>query len=819
MKLASLLFVATIATPAAAWGDPEIAHLDATLAPGRIVRVAVRGIAGAHGTLAIGARPPIEAPLSLPLPAEADAISIRTVEVSGGAVVHVRSGAAGVAEEALVALRGGRPAVVWSGVTGLRGDPGGRTGKALGFEDLTGDGRPEALLYDLSEPVRLCGDSSPAPLFPRAFDPGSGTLRPVLLNRLRGSRAPETVVSATWQSPGPPGRPLVSMATFTSASSIQGDGEDPMRLAPPLALGDADLGTAWAEGRGGDGRGEFVTASLSGGYGVRAVGVVISSPGTPAEARRHGRPRSLAIVFGDRRFRATIPDDPADRAGHTLWIVLPEALAAPCMSLVLGESFTAASGPTRIAEVLVYSDLDFGGGIDRLVEDLARPGALGEDAARLLAGTGPAGAAALGRALPGLEGRARFLGARALADLRDLATVPALEVLMGDGDERVRTEAVRAFIGLGDPAVPALARLLGDGRAPARAAAAMALGRIGSTPALEALIAKAGEGDAELRRSVRDAISRSVALSGGLPLLTNALLGSGLEGTNREIELLRSLDLGNAEQRAVAARAVEALATRPLEFDERLRVLGIMGRLCETETRFASALGRAAASPASSAREEILRAEAVSALGHCGLAGAGVLREAIGDRAPRVRAAAIEALTRAHDRGAAAKVARVARQDAWAFLRSSALESLPILAPEAAPAAVTAALGDRSTEVRRHGIRMATRLGLRTAAAAIAGRADDPNEEAEVRTDAVYALGLLCARRHVGVIKKIARMGHRPDATDLELGAAGAAIESLARIGGTVAEEELRAARRPSSPAALRHAAERARRLPRCEPP
>lgn len=807
----------------AAMGEPAIASLDATLAPGKTVRVTVAGATGATGAITI-AEPAASVAVDGPLPG-ADGIAIRTVAISGGNVVHVRvAGARGTATEAIVALRRGTPSFAWSGRTGLGGDPGERTGTLVSFEDATGDGLPEALIAQVNEAVRLCGTER-AWLFPRALDPRTGELRPVLLNRLRGLAGAEVEIAGRWESPGPTGAPIANVASFTAASTSVGDGGDAMRLSSPLALGDGDPATTWAEGRGGNGGGEFVTATLSSGVPVRAVAIIASPAGTPEAARGRGRPTSMRLVFGARRFHVTFPGDPAARPGEPIWVVLPEPLAAECLSLVLDAAIEppARRGVTpavELAEVRLYTELDFGGGTERLIADLGRAEAVADGAARLLSRAGDRGAQAVASTMAGLSGRARALGARVLADHHGPSSLAPLAALLGDPDERVGAEAVRGLSLAGPAAVSVLVGALPSAAGPSLQRGAAVLSRIGGLDALAALVGRAGSGEAEDRRAVREAIALAASGLGerAVPVLAAALVSDGAgDQTARRLDVARALDPAVPAFREILGRALEATPLADASFADRVLATRLMGRLCEAgDGRFAEALARALTAPSRAMREEILRAEAGVALGRCGPRGAPALADALGDPSPRVRGAAIDAVARARVRQAAARLARVARQDRWAFLRTAALEALGVVAPEARGAAIAAALQDPWMEVRRTGIRLAIHHGVRGAADALAARAADAGEEANVRTEAVAALGQLCAHRHVGVVKRLARVGHRPDATDVELAAAATAVEALGRLGGPVAEEELRAAARQSSPPALRLAAERARRVPRC---
>src|SRR5690606_1704697 len=103
---------------------------------------------------------------------------VEAVALARGASVAVVRGRDETGRVAvLVAMRGGRPEVVWTGRLDPHGDPGERTADVLSLEDRTGDGAVDVVVAQTREGVGLCGQP-PALLHPRALDPASGELRP-----------------------------------------------------------------------------------------------------------------------------------------------------------------------------------------------------------------------------------------------------------------------------------------------------------------------------------------------------------------------------------------------------------------------------------------------------------------------------------------------------------------------------------------------------------------------------------------------------------------------------------------------------------------
>ena len=349
------------------------------------VRVDASGV-----TASAGAQRDVE-----PLPIGAlDSAAIELAEIAAGHRVAVVSASGGGAEaRAVIALVRGRPEVIWIGRTDLHGDPGERSAAALSLEDRTGDGFADVVVGMRREGASVCGAPETL-LAPRAFDPARGALRPVSLRRVPQG-GDEITVTATRESPGPSGAPLLSAMRFVGASSTAGHAED--LAAPPRGLGDGDPTTFWAEGRGGPGAGEFAVARFEARFPIRALAVTAATgPGATL-----GRPRTFWLV-GDSgpRVRVTMPEDAGLHAGERYWITLPEPASWRCVALVLDQAYAPAgvrdaAVHTGFGELEAYTELDFGGGLDELVAILIEGREGGDEAARLLAGLGAPAVSAL----------------------------------------------------------------------------------------------------------------------------------------------------------------------------------------------------------------------------------------------------------------------------------------------------------------------------------------------------------------------------------------------------------------------------------------
>jgi len=137
----------------------------------------------------------------------------------GAAALHVTGEDQAGKPAAAVAVRHpGKCAakVVWQGSTALAGDLGERSGAAVRFEDLTGDGLPEIVVGQVAEAVALCGTTEAPLLFRRVYDAGSGKLRSVLAKRPALGAPTEIEGASAGADAGP--EPLLRMVTPASVS-------------------------------------------------------------------------------------------------------------------------------------------------------------------------------------------------------------------------------------------------------------------------------------------------------------------------------------------------------------------------------------------------------------------------------------------------------------------------------------------------------------------------------------------------------------------------------------------------------------------------
>ena len=764
-----------------------------------MIRV-VAGEGGPRLVLPGGSRP-------LPVPEATDA-TIERVAIGRGAAVAIVRVRGGGREAAAIIASGREP--LWLGRLDWHGDPGEREADAIEVSDRTGDGQPDVVVGVRSEGARICGEDNTL-LFARAVDPGLA-LRPVVLSRAAPASAATTAETATASatSPGPTGPPLIAALRFSGASSSSGAPESPSAVPAPRVLERGErAGSFWAEGRGGDGRGEFVTARWDSPLPIRALAIT-PSPADPALAARLGRPRTLVIVGdGGVRIRVTLPEDALRHPGERYWVVPHEPVTWRCVSVVLDESYAPAGVPraevrTALAGVEAYTDADFGGGIPAIVELMASDG---PDAERMVAPLAALGARAVDAVLEawarlGPLGRRRAVRVLA-ASAREARVREALvRAARDEPDEQVRAQAVAMLAGAGDEGIAALGTLARD-RGPAGDAAAAALAHQASAPAIAALCeAFGGAGASErpvLRMALRDAVLRGGAAG---PEQVRMWVETWLTGDRAQIgPAAASMALGLAASgptRRAAELIVHALHASATRFEDRWRLVKAASHLAAEPEIDAWLAELATAAP-----EWMLRDAALEALAERGASGASeAATRAIADAYPRVRARAAAVLAPTeHGRE---RVRLLATNDTFPLVRAAATEALARTSIGGAVA--RRALADNAMSVRTAAVRAIAGSGDRSAWPLVAARLRDEDEWPSVIAEGVGFARDRCIQVAADPLTVVLRRGLRPDAWAPDVDLATLALHALVVLGGAPADEALRIASRSTSPAALRGA-------------
>lgn len=329
----------------------------------------------------------------------------------------------------------------------------------------------------------------------------------------------------------------------------------------------------------------------------------------------------------------------------------------------------------------------------------------------------------------------RLAAADALGPILDRTHPPdgraadPLLVLAGDGNEALRSKAVRLLGKLGAPrAGPTLLRILEEDAGRLRLEAVRALGRIRAPGATGRLLPLLDDPDAQLRTEVALAIGR-IADAAAVPLLVarvtqvrpsdraSALLALGLvlraHPDRAALDLLTTIARGADE--GLAARAVDALSrSRAADGAERLAPVvtaadeWTRAKAVDALSSFAGARARTLLHEALRRDESpLVRAAAAWALGrHPGAESVRALEAALDDPGWGVATNAIASLAALDARGAAARICRHAR-DADPMLAAAALRAgVTLAAPCGRPEALRQALAARSGLVREIAARL-----------------------------------------------------------------------------------------------------------------
>ncbi|WP_437280126.1 HEAT repeat domain-containing protein [Sorangium sp. So ce375] len=698
-----------------------------------------------------------------------------------------------------LAGKGTEPIVLFSGWTGVAtGEHGEGRSDALVVEPLGSGSR--VLVGQLRDDVTICG--RPALVGASEVDPRTMTLvKGASVQNLSAEerRAAGKVVAERRDADA--AAAAFRLLRPTAASSAVGK-----RFAE---IADGDPKTAWSEGKAGAGRGEFVSFSSADEVGITGLGLRIKpSDGVEAGAA----PRTLYVATPDRLFQVSLPEDAWLKESAGYEVKLPEEIRASCVAVVLDDAYAPAGAGGRgapsapevrvtIAEVTARTAFDEQGPA-ALVGALAGGGERSRAAAALLARGGPeaveaaiagydkldpagrqlargvidtapcaaqipfltarlaSGAASAARPAPGAAPSRLASGAGSAAPGRaPRAAPPELDPELHHARDRIRR--------CGRAAAPALEEIVKGGAAAARLAAARELALVAPAEAISALLDALAGARGAARRDLRAALALAARSERAAPVVEDELQLERLRARpeDAQLDLLRALGpaLGRVKGGGAAFQALASAGGAPFERRYLLQAP-------------AAALARSGEAPAEAYLRASLRKDADA---HVRLRAAEVaadvpalapdLLAAASDPDVRVREAAIVALSRAASAGvklpagaAEALAARLA-SDPWTFIRGGA--ALAIGAMPATPTgdrALAGALADGSPEVRRYAL---DGLGAHRATAhieAVRDRAEDKEEDVEVRARAILALGAMCDASSVDLWTRLALRAKAP---------------------------------------------------------
>ncbi len=704
----------------------------------------------------------------------------------------------GVSEAVLIKTRGRTDVkVIWNEETSLEGDIGERTGKAVRFQDLTGDGKPEIVTGSIYEMVRLCGQEALPLLFREVYDPKNGVFRSVLAKR-PGVTAPKDLLGAPLAET--PRTPLIEPLSPASASRSPGDGGTVIGLAMPQEVLDRDPATAWTPFPR-NGAGEFVTFRIvSDAYGVTRVGIrPLPDPGKKRRKIAFDRPKTLLLLTENGAFRLTLETDPAAAPASVFWFDLPEPVKTHCMSLVVETSFDPSDKRLLpIAEIFAETEIDGPDGVARLAADLKSDDRR-RQAAMLLERFGPEGAAAIRTVWPDLDIPGKRLAVEILTKTAPAKSVGLLvEAVLGD-DERIRETAMRGLAAVPEAAVAGLAKHLGSKDRAVFEVAATTLVSLDVPASLEALVAATGAGDRGRRRLLRSLLSYIAARADerAEALLAYLVAAEGAGDREKMFDLLRAgaaAPVLGDRIHAIAGRVFDSSET----FADRYRALEALGKLrCD--------LPRKRLLAAATNNDKLIRKVAVEGLGVCDKPSAAMqeaLRRALDDPEPLVRLAGLDALIRIGLAGVPFdRIRALSESDPWPEVRAKTVALATRLPPEQAFQLLRGVADDASAMVREAVLDSVVPLPGEAADALVERRLADENEASRIKLKAAVAAGRRCQETAVPHLLQVLKIGAEPLAKKEYVEVAVAAAKALGAIGGERAAAALKEARRHSNPA------------------
>jgi len=616
---------------------------------------------------------------------------------------------------------------------------------------------------------------------------------------------PETM---TWKATGarhltPAERERAEVLTATKVARPFGL-KQPHALAPRLASSavkkkssgatDRVLSTRWAEGRPGDGAGEFLAMTAPLEVPLEGLAWVVRGDDRPEAAA----PRQFYVAADDALFVVNAPEDAANSAPGTVYEVrFPKPLKASCVSVVLAEGYVAEErDQVGLSELRALTRFD---GMDEKTLAGKLDGPEAEAAVALLLRSGKEGMAATMAVYRDLS----FAGRRRALDVVDTGGCAQVadfyvERITGVGAEadfepaldpvaRLARDKLRSCRSRGTDAL--IAAVKRDGPGQRRVWAARELAgldpRRAIRPILEVLTEgstapqKSGQAD-EVRRRLRGALAIAARNKRAETAITQALAPAAFDALDpvAKIDLLRAVGpalptVDGGPEAFVRARAADdGFRARYLLLEPAAHLAarghsGAQAFIDQSLTGKSAPLRRKAAEVAAFVPDL-----------------ASALRKALDDDNPRVRQTALASLAEGKKLAPSVepRIIALLEKDPWPFVRVGAADALArVTRTDAGDQALVAAIEDDKSRVRRAALRALGLRGSVGAGEAIHEVADDPKARVDTRVAAIGALGRLCRRESSELLYKLAlRAGFQQLPYDQPLGLA--ALSSLGDI-------------------------------------
>lgn len=760
-----------------AWSTVAQAAANPVTAPaGRGQQALAVSVVSGGLRLHLCARAPCDAASGTPhsLPAEVapllDAASLTVLPLGEGRhVVHlvVPDPAQRRAYEMLLAapLAGQTPLVVFEGFTGLvTGQEGEREGPMVFVSDATDGGDRRVVVGKQYESITLCG--RPTVLAPNILNPADLKLYPAKVQRLTPTER-NHAQRLKAERLGPETRLGPPVLTALGASSAVG---------APQSLTDGDLTTTWAENRGAEGRGEFVTFSAPPQLPISGFDFVVRPPiETPPAAGAAASEFWLALP--DRVINVALPDDAWQAPGAAYRVKFDAPIQTDCVALVI-ESTRAKGRDVQVtfSEITAVSEFD-SRDLPGLVGALAGGGERAEAAKTVLMSGGPIAFRAVADAFSKLDEGGRRVALEVIdrADC-ELATPTYVRALLG----RYEAQAIHARDRIrrcGRKSADHLVSTLRVALPRARPILAEELGLVAPDRAITEIAPLLNDEVSARRSLLRVALARAAADSTAERAVNGVLLDAGLSEM-ASLDVLRALGGSLAEHGAAAGQAFDRLA-KAKDFRTRFLLLGPAAALAGTHAAARNYLSRVLTSDPDA---HMRFGAALAAAGAHELTNE--LLSALDDDAVRVRRAVVEAIGRKHEVRAQAPLIERLERDRWPMVRSAAADALAGMGPSpAVDSALNNALDDASPAVRAPVVLALGQRKVQSSAPAIRELLADTKEHPSVRRAAARASGRLCDHAALDTLTELAVKRADPLLDPDQKSLSVEALQALAALG------------------------------------
>ncbi len=295
-------------------------------------------------------------------------------------------------------LASAAPSLVFAGFTGFTaGEDGTRRGQRVEISPPDESGARRIVIGDVQEDLSLCG--RPALLAPQLLLSGDLKLHAAKVQRLSvEERESARRVTAVRVLPGDAAAAGFGVLRALAATSAIGS---------PAALTDGNPETAWAENRGGAGRGEFVLLHAPPELPISGLDLLIR----PANAKPEAgvAPRVFWLASNRGLVEVTMPEDAWKFPGAHYSVKLDPPLQGDCLALVTESAFDdSPKARVTFAELSARTEFD-AASVAALVAALAGGGERAQAAAAVLRTVGQAGYEAVAQAFDGLDEGGRRL--------------------------------------------------------------------------------------------------------------------------------------------------------------------------------------------------------------------------------------------------------------------------------------------------------------------------------------------------------------------------------------------------------------------------